>query len=107
MAELKKKHVQIALGLRSRSQRDPPQEILSFVRFFLEPKSFKIPPTKCQKGPIGHLYDLGWSMGSPWWPYGGRLSDPFSEFLAPTSALAKKKTVIAGFRINPHGDNGP
>ena len=56
------------------------------VRFFLEPKSFKIPPTKCQWGPIGHLYNLGWSMGSPWWPYGGRLSDPFSDFLPPTSA---------------------
>ena len=50
------------------------------VRFFLEPKSFKIPPTKCQWGPIGRLYKLGWSMGLPWWPYGGQLSDPFSNF---------------------------
>ena len=65
------------------------------VRFFLEPKSFKILPTKCQWGPIGHLYKLGWSMGSAWWPYGGRLSDPFSEFLPPTSALAKKKYVTS------------
>ena len=31
--------------------------------------------------------------GSAWWPYGGRLSDPFSVFLPPTSALAKKKSV--------------
>ena len=52
----------------------------NFVRFFLEPKSFKIPPTKCQWGPIGHLYKLGWWMGSAWWPYGGRLSDLFFRF---------------------------
>ena len=71
------------------------------VGFFLEPKSFKIPPTKCQWGPIGHLYNLGWSMGSPWWPYGGRLSDPFFRFLPPTSALAKKKSVTSRWVIGP------
>ena len=76
------------------------------VRFFLEPKSFKIPPTKCQWGPIGHLYNLGWSMGSPWWPYGGRLSDPFSDFLPPTSALAKTKTVTSRGVIGPLNRRG-
>ena len=50
------------------------------VGIFLEPKSFKILPTKCQWGPIGHLYNLGLSLGSAWWPYGGRLSDPFFRF---------------------------
>ena len=63
------------------------------VRFFLEPKSFKIPPTKCQWGPIGHLYNLGWSMGSPWWPYGGRLSDPFFRFFR---RLLKKNLLPQG-----------
>ena len=77
-----------------------------FVRFFLEPKSFKIPPTKCQWGPIGHLYNLGWSMGPPWWPYGGRLSDPFSDFLPPTSALAKKKSVTSRWVIGPLNRRG-
>ena len=76
------------------------------VGFFLEPKSFKIPPTKCQWGPIGHLYNLGWSMGSPWWPYGGRLSDPFFRFLPPTSALAKKKSVTSRGVIGPLNRRG-
>ena len=65
----------------------------NFVRFFLEPKSFKIPPTKCQWGPIGHLYNLGWSMGSAGWPYGGRLADPFFKLF---SALAKKNLLPQG-----------
>ena len=71
------------------------------VRFFLEPKSFKIPPTKCQWGPIGHLYDLGWSMGSAWWPYGGRLSDPFFDFLPPTSKMKKIENILGRWVIGP------
>ena len=44
-------------------------------------------------GPIGHLYKLGWSLGSPWWPYGGRLSDPFFDFLPPTSKMNEMKKI--------------
>ena len=73
----------------------------NFVGFSLEPKSFKILPTKCQWGPIGHLYNLGWSMGSPWWPYGGRLSDPFSEFLPPTSHMKKIENILGRWVIGP------
>ena len=56
--------------------------------------------------PIGHLYNLGLSLGSPWWPYGGRLSDPFSDFLPPTSALAKKKSVTSRWVIGPLNRRG-
>ena len=77
-----------------------------FVRFFLEPKSFKIPPTKCQWGPIGHLYNLGWSVGSAWWPYGGRLSDPFSEFLPPTSHMKKIENISGRWVIGPLNRRG-
>ena len=72
-----------------------------FVRFFLEPKSFKIPPSKCQWGPIGHLYNLGLSMGSLWWPYGGKLSDPFSDFLPPTSHMKKNENILCRWVIGP------
>ena len=76
------------------------------VGFFLEPKSFKIPPTKCQWGPIGHLYNLGWSMGSPWWPYGGRLSDPFFGFLPPTSKMKKIENILGRWVIGPLNRRG-
>ena len=86
-----------AYKLRSIRNRDAEKGPSAFtIRFVLEPIAFKNRPTKCQWGPIGHLYNLGWSMGSPWWPYGGRLSDPFSDFLPPTSALAKKKLLLQG-----------
>ena len=79
MAELKISRTNCARSEVEIPARPTSAEVVGFV---LEPKSFKIPPTKCQWGPIGHLYNLGLSMGSAWWPYGGRLSDPFFQIFA-------------------------
>ena len=103
MAELKISRTNCA-----RSEIEIPARPTSgiFVRFFLEPKSFNILPTKCQWGPIGHLCNLGWSLGSSWWPYGGRLSDPFSDFLPPTSKMKKIENILGRWVIGPLNRRG-